>query len=1008
MPTAVSAARQCLTQEAGCALDDAVAVARRRGHAQTTSLHMVSSLLSLPRSALREACTRTRTISAYSSRVQFKALELSLSVSLDRLPSSQQGVKIEEPPVSNSLMAAIKRSQASQRRQPENYSFYQQQQQQYASCSSAIPVVKVELQNLIISILDDPLVSRVFAEAGFRSSDIKLATLRPPGNSTFHAHHLFGYCSRYKRTVPPLFLCNLTASGNESITEAARGGRGFSFPFMGCFSADDENSRRIGEIMSRDKKRCPLLLGVSAGDALTNFLETVQKRIKGILPEELNGLRVVCIKDEISRYLNGDSDEGPLKLRFGEMERLVMEERVTGAGVVVNLGFLNALAGDAAALDRLNYLVRKLADLQEVHRGRFWLIGAAATHEVHSKVLSKFPTIDEDWDLEILPMTSLKFSMGGGTYPRSSLMGSFVPLGGFFSMPSETQSSVSNNAWQYTTRCHLCNEKCEQEIAAVSNGGSCGEQCKSSLPSWLQNAELNASVKGKDDTVLLNAKIMSIRKKWDGVCQQHHLNQSFSKGLTQQIEYRQHPCVLGFQVVGDDTSCVRSNRSNESSNEAGNKNVSSSLSTDLQQGSSLKGLSSLDALSMANNRSISSELLSDSKASKFYVKDPKTIYAALARRVHQQEDAINDIVETITQCRTKPTSRKSLWINCRGPDRLGKKKLAIALAELLYGSTESLVYIDLSFPDEISQTDAVVISQVTNKYEITMRGTVVDYLVEKLSKKPSIVFIENIDNADMVVQNSLSQAMKTDRFIDVRGREASVSNCIFFMTTSVAADGSERSYGEEDILKTKGSGSIQVSIGFDLNDGPASLMNKRKLLRQSRAADEHGSAESTTKRPHKSSSSSNSCPDLNLPAEESEVAVAALSNAFSDSGSDDSMASSWRDDVSRQVDRTVVFKAFDFDGVAEKLFDEMDKCLRDVAGSECSIEVEKKVMRQVVAAAYAYGGERVEGWIREVLGKGVAGAVEKLGVKGWSVVKVDASEDVDSGEALLPSVVVVK
>lgn len=50
-------------------------------------------------------------------------------------------------------------------------------------------------------------------------------------------------------------------------------------------------------------------------------------------------------------------------------------------------------------------------------------------------------------------------------------MESFVPLGGFFSMPPETKSPLSN-ACQYVARCHLCNDKYKQEVAAVSNGAS--------------------------------------------------------------------------------------------------------------------------------------------------------------------------------------------------------------------------------------------------------------------------------------------------------------------------------------------------------------------------------------------------------------------------------------------------------------------------------------------------------------------------------------------------------
>ncbi|KAI3705030.1 hypothetical protein L1987_75260 [Smallanthus sonchifolius] len=170
MPTPVNIARQCLSPEAIQILDEAVSVAHRRCHAQTSSLHAVSALLSPPSSPLREACGRARN-SAYSSCIQSKALELCLGAALDRLPSTPK--RLEEPPVSNSLMAAIKRSQANQRRQPENFHLYQQ------TATWSPSTVKVELQNLIMSILDDPVVSRVFGESGFRSSDIKLSILRP-------------------------------------------------------------------------------------------------------------------------------------------------------------------------------------------------------------------------------------------------------------------------------------------------------------------------------------------------------------------------------------------------------------------------------------------------------------------------------------------------------------------------------------------------------------------------------------------------------------------------------------------------------------------------------------------------------------------------------------------------------------------------------------------------------------------------------------------------------------
>ncbi|EPS62689.1 hypothetical protein M569_12101, partial [Genlisea aurea] len=193
MPTPVGVARQYLSEGAVSALDDAVAVARRRNHAQTTSLHAVSALLSLPSSALREACARWGN-AAWSPRLQFRALELGVGVGLDRVSASKGGGE-EEPPVSNSLMAAIKRSQANQRRHPETFILYQQQVNSNPDCPNSISAVKVELKHFVVSILDDPIVSRVFADAGFRTQEMKFTIMNPPP---------LRFLSSSPRTPPPL------------------------------------------------------------------------------------------------------------------------------------------------------------------------------------------------------------------------------------------------------------------------------------------------------------------------------------------------------------------------------------------------------------------------------------------------------------------------------------------------------------------------------------------------------------------------------------------------------------------------------------------------------------------------------------------------------------------------------------------------------------------------------------------------------------------------------------
>lgn len=388
MPTPVSTAKQCLTEEAARALDDAVAVARRRSHAQTTSLHTVSALLALPSSTLRDACARARSC-AYSPRLQFRALELSVSVSLDRLPTAKT---LDEPPISNSLMAAIKRSQANQRRHPDTFHIYQQLQQQNSS-NFSISTLKVELKHFILSILDDPIVSRVLGEAGFRSCDIKLALLNPPAISRFS-----------KTRCPPLFLCNLTDSELNK--------RGFNFPFSGVSGKGniDENSRRIGEILVKKICRNPLLIGICATDALYSFTDCVQKGKGGVLPDEIKGLSVISIEKEISEFVGEGGSEEMIRLKFKEVSDAV--ECCTGAGIIVNYGALKVFVDDGS-VESVSYIVSRFTKLVHVHCGKLWLVGAAASYDIYMKFLARFPTIQKDWDLHLLPITSSTPPIGG-------------------------------------------------------------------------------------------------------------------------------------------------------------------------------------------------------------------------------------------------------------------------------------------------------------------------------------------------------------------------------------------------------------------------------------------------------------------------------------------------------------------------------------------------------------------------------------------------------------------
>ena len=103
----LSAIQQTLTPEAASVLSHSIAEASRRNHGQTTPLHVAATLLASPTGFLRQACIRSHPNSSHP--LQCRALELCFSVALERLPTAQT---TGEPPISNALMAALKRAQA--------------------------------------------------------------------------------------------------------------------------------------------------------------------------------------------------------------------------------------------------------------------------------------------------------------------------------------------------------------------------------------------------------------------------------------------------------------------------------------------------------------------------------------------------------------------------------------------------------------------------------------------------------------------------------------------------------------------------------------------------------------------------------------------------------------------------------------------------------------------------------------------------------------------------------
>ncbi|KAL7113875.1 hypothetical protein ACP275_04G086200 [Erythranthe tilingii] len=1022
MPTPVGVARQFLAEAAAAVLDDAVGVAKRRSHSQTTSMHIVSALLALPSSTLREACTRARSC-AYSPRLQFRALELCVGVALDRVSVSKSAV--DEPPISNSLMAAIKRSQANQRRHPETFHLYQQQLNSNPQNPPSISAVKVELKHFIMSILDDPIVSRIFGDAGFRTQEIKLAILNPLTISGFSS-------TSYR--PPPLFSC--------SVTDFEQNKRHHSFPFSEIAATSDktdDNSRRIGEIISKKNHRNPLLIGVYASDSYTNFADSLKRGETGVLPTEIDRLNLVSIENEISEWTNGNPSKEPIELKFKQVDEMV--EDCQGSGIILSCGDFKKFV-DVESLDIVNNIVSNLKRLLINRVGKLWLIGFLAGDDDYKKLLERFPSIEMDLDLHLLPITSSSSSSIGGKCFQSSLMRSFVPFGGFFSMPSELESQCTTTTTATKPSnffCNSCNEKYEQEVSVITKGGVSTDsvsdrQSVVNLPSWLQISECETSkrshtVEAKEDKTVFDARVAALQRKWSDICKKLHSSSASQENIPipsfLHLPLRKDTAVAGSLInrsrTDDLNRCMPKQNIPELAVDAQTSSpfqqkMSSdlSLATDLTLGTGYGSAEEYrrkpnlqeDYYNLHEKTKTPSEVSQSSSCSRnlekqmYCAKELEPEWKLVAKKVYWQMEAIQTISRTVSRC--KSGNRRDIWVGFMGPDKIGKRKIAASISEIVFGTkNESFLSLDLSHQGMIISPSNSVVDFYDSKYHKPKNGSgrkmIIDYLAEEISKNPnSVVLLENVDKADIVVQNSLSQAVKTGKITDARGRGINVNNTIFILASTLVRKGSSQDpsfgkgaaceFSEEKILQAKNFQMqiVLASVGDGIhhtnkNMANVSVSNKRKSIDE-----ESGKAEEVSKRARNKKSRSTVI-DLNLPVEEDTDD----DDVIDDDDDDVIDDGAWFEELHEHVDENVTFKAFEFDSLAWKILKEIDVRLKKLAGVRVWLEIDREVMLQIVAAGFLVECEKAMGdWIEQVLCLSIDKAIQRCSVASDVVVKL--------------------
>ncbi|KAJ8767402.1 hypothetical protein K2173_017446 [Erythroxylum novogranatense] len=1007
MRAGLSTIHQTLTPEASNVLNQSIAEASRRNHGQTTPLHVAATLLASPSGFLRQACIKSHPNSSHP--LQCRALELCFSVALERLPTAQ--IPDNDPPISNALMAALKRAQAHQRRGcPE-----QQQQPLLA--------VKVELEQVIVSILDDPGVSRVMREASFSSPAVKATIERSlnsssnSGSSTTNQSTIgLGFRTPVAVSVPaPTANRNLYVNPRLQQASAAQSGG----------QQRNDEVKRVFDILLSTKKRNPVLVGESESEMV---VKEVLKSIEGKETVEgvLKNVQVVHLEKEFV-----DKPQMPSKIvELGSLIEARMGNMDCG-GVILDLGDLkwiveqpvNFPGGVAGGIQRQRQQFRSdvsrtavtemgklLTRFGEAHGGgRVWLIGNA-TCETYLRCQVYHPSMEKDWDLQVVPIAA-----------RAPLPGIFPRLGtnGILSSSVESLSPVITTVARRLSEnldpalrlssCPQCMQNYEQELAKIVPKDlekTSESKTVTALPLWLKNAKFQeGDVKTQDQTLelirdvnlwqnknqdmILKHKSLELQKKWQETCLRihpgHHQPTVGSERTGQPVlamtsmcnltcvpqQHFQANLSLNRNLVGS----LQLNPNLLSSHPLGRASTppGSPVRTDLVLGrpkvtgatpEKIHGERTKDFLGCVNSepQSTLNELESDKLVSSVNVDSYKKLLKGLMDKVWWQGEAASTLAATVTQCklgngkRRGAGSRGDIWLLFTGPDRFGKKKMASTLSELVCGANP--IVISLGSRREDGESDG------------NFRGkTVLDRIAETVRRNPtSVIMIEDINEVDALLRGNIKRAMERGRLADSHGREISLGNVVFILTANWLPDDlkflSNGASLDEKKLASLVSGGWQLSLSVSEKTGKrrANWLHEEKSAKPRKEAGSGLSFdlnEAADVEEDKADGSRNSS-DLTFDHEDEHV----LNNRLLTPA-----ISTASRELLNFVDDEIIFKPLDFGAFKSDITKCITKRFSTIISEGIPIEIQEEAMQNIIGGLWS-GPTGLEEWTEKELEPG--------------------------------------
>lgn len=297
--------------------------------------------------------------------------------------------------------------------------------------------------------------------------------------------------------------------------------------------------------------------------------------------------------------------------------------------------------------------------------------------------------------------------------------------------------------------------------------------------------------------------MLGLKRKWSELCQANHPSM-FGQNLAE----KRYTCTSRHPWCSSSSPPCNQNSAKllESAQELIGISSSSGNDSSECQARNESKLRFCESKDVRTTLALASPLFSDSATSENQreglVANPQELCQRLQEDITWQSEIIPSMVESLLD--SISSEKRCTCLLIRGTDHIGKRKLAKTISEILYGSTQSVIYINMKKTTGIAFPSA---------------GTI----LETLKRDPKRVFlIEDVDQAHNDFLENLAKNIKKIGF---------ECPAIFIFTTTPTS--TNTNFNRDKVLQMK----MKIEEPKIDEDQEYELWNKSKKIRQEKTTD---------------------------------------------------------------------------------------------------------------------------------------------------------------------------